>query len=170
MKSFVISDTHFLHKNIIKYANRPFTSINEMDIQLINNWNSIVSNEDIIYHLGDFGIDNKTRLEEIFNSLNGKKILIEGNHDRRSKVCKFNWKEIHKLHTISYKNQLFILCHYPLMSWDRQHYGSIHLYGHIHNHDPLIKLKNAYNVSVEQINYKPISLDKFIGDKENEFL
>ena len=89
MKLYVTSDTHFNHKNIIKYCNRPFNDVYEMNETLINNWNSVVTPEDIIYHLGDFGFGTKEELQEIFDRLNGYKYLIMGNHDRKSKIFCF---------------------------------------------------------------------------------
>lgn len=72
MNTFFTADTHFGHNNIIKYVNRPFNSVEEMDEQLISNWNSKVTHEDTIYHLGDFAF-SKTP-EKYFYRLNGKKI------------------------------------------------------------------------------------------------
>ena len=83
MKIFVTADTHFNHENIIKYCNRPFKDVNEMNEVIINNWNSVVSKDDIIYHIGDYGFGTKDELKEIFDKLNGKKYLIMGNHDLR---------------------------------------------------------------------------------------
>ena len=77
---YFISDTHFNHKNIIKYCNRPFDSIEQMNETLINNWNDIVSDKDIIYHLGDFALGSKELILDIVNRLNGSKYLIRGNH------------------------------------------------------------------------------------------
>ena len=82
-KTYLVSDTHFNHSNIIKYCSRPFSNIEEMNKVIIDNWNNIVDKEDTVYHLGDFGFGTKEELKEIFDKLNGKKYLIMGNHDRR---------------------------------------------------------------------------------------
>ena len=82
-KTYLVSDTHFNHSNIIKDCSRPFSNIEEMNKVIIDNWNNIVDKEDTVYHLGDFGFGTKEELKEIFDKLNGKKYLIMGNHDRR---------------------------------------------------------------------------------------
>ena len=80
---YFISDTHFHHSNIIKYCNIPFKDINEMNETIISNWNSIITKDDVLYHLGDFCLSNDDEIKNIFNRLNGNKILIRGNHDRK---------------------------------------------------------------------------------------
>lgn len=83
-KIWLIADTHFNHKNIIKYCNRPFSSIEEMNETLINNWNSVVKNNDRVFMLGDFCLSGKDKIIKIGNQLNGRKTLIIGNHDSAS--------------------------------------------------------------------------------------
>jgi len=56
MNRWIIADTHFGHKNVIKYCNRPYSSVEEMDKILITNWNKEVAPDDIVYHLGDFAL------------------------------------------------------------------------------------------------------------------
>lgn len=81
---YFISDTHFNHSNIIEYCNRPFNDIKEMNDTLINNWNSVVKKDDIVYHLGDFALADEEKLKELYSKLNGTIILIRGNHDGKS--------------------------------------------------------------------------------------
>lgn len=77
---YLTSDQHYFHNNIIKYCNRPFLTVEEMNEGLISNYNSIVNPEDTCYFLGDFTFSfEKAKL--ILPRLNGKKILIAGNHD-----------------------------------------------------------------------------------------
>lgn len=82
MTTFFTSDTHFGHKNIIKYSNRPFRDFAHMDWEIVNRWNTLVGDTDVVYHLGDTALGDSTRWDEIFKSLNGYKVLIVGNHDR----------------------------------------------------------------------------------------
>ena len=77
---YLISDTHFAHKNIMKYENRPFKDLTDMREKLILNWNMLVKPEDTVIHLGDFGMCNKDVASDILSRLNGHKILIKGNH------------------------------------------------------------------------------------------
>ena len=79
---YFIADTHFSGENIIRYENRPFQNIHEMDNEIIHKWNGVVKNDDIVYILGDFGADKNEHT--ILNQLNGKKYLIKGNHDSNS--------------------------------------------------------------------------------------
>ena len=82
MKTFVISDTHFSHRNIIEYCSRPFPLVQEMDETMIRNWNNVVSDDDLVYHVGDFGLTRHySYLINIMRRLNGKIILLRGNHD-----------------------------------------------------------------------------------------
>ncbi|MFW6243233.1 MAG: metallophosphatase, partial [bacterium] len=78
--AFHISDQHFFHSNIIKYCNRPFKDINEMNYFMIEKWNEVVGINDIIYHHGDFCLGGKNNASSILSVLNGYKILIKGNH------------------------------------------------------------------------------------------
>ena len=79
MKRYVISDTHFNHSRILEYCQRPFDNVEEMNEVIINNWNKVINEDDIVYVLGDFCFGNKTMLKEIVSSLKGRKILICGN-------------------------------------------------------------------------------------------
>ena len=156
MKVFVIADTHFGHENIIKYCNRPFSTIGEMDQKLIDNWNQTVSNKDTVLVLGDFGLGNKEYVSNIVKALNGKKILIMGNHD--------NWSEQTYrdmgFHTVSrfpilYDN-FYLLSHAPLVLSETTPYANI--YGHVHNDCRYVDTANTRCVSVERIGYRPTLL------------
>lgn len=97
MTKFFTSDTHFGHKNIIAYSNRPFRDYEEMDWNIVNNWNHTVSTTDVVYHLGDVAMGPSDRWDTILKSLNGYKILVVGNHDRifkgMSKSQNDKWEE-----------------------------------------------------------------------------
>lgn len=162
---YFISDTHFYHTNIIKYCNRPFKDINEMNEVLINNWNNTVKPSDIIYFLGDFCLGNKEDIINIFIQLNGCKFLVRGNHDHKSitfyETIGFNVLTNNLVKLDEYK---VILSHKPLADIDIPD-GYINIHGHIHNKDicedyPDYSPELHFNVSADAIDFKPISLNR----------
>ena len=85
---FVTSDTHFSHKNIIEYAKRPFESIEKMDELLIFYWNEAVNPTDTVIHCGDLVMGGREAAERIIPRLNGKILLVRGNHDYNANFYK----------------------------------------------------------------------------------
>lgn len=156
MKYFMISDTHFGHKNIIKYCNRPFETVEEMDKTMIKNWNSVVTNKDTVIHLGDVALCGKERFKQIISQLNGNKILIKGNHDQ--------WTdEFYRESGFQYVsrfpivwNDFFLLSHAPLQLSETTPY--FNCYGHVHNDEKFIDTATSRCFSVERINYTPVLL------------
>lgn len=175
---YFIADTHFYHKNIIEYCNRPFKDILDMNETLIRNWNETVKETDIIYHLGDVALCSNELIEPIIKSLNGKKILIRGNHDTKSVVTfeKMGLTVLRNAPIVIDKYKI-ILSHVPLPdTMIPNEYINIH--GHIHNKplneskhkggrveypEELYKPENHFCVSVDVINFTPISLKKILS-------
>lgn len=167
-KTFFTSDTHFFHKNIIKYENRPFDNVHEMNEQLIKNWNERVSLIDNVYILGDFSFGKPEETAEVLSRLNGNKYLIRGNHDYSRLVNHdlvqqhFVWiKDYYELRINGLSIALF---HFPILIWDKQDYNSLHFYGHIHSgtHRGVAELKNAYNVGMDVNNLAPVELEEIL--------
>jgi calcineurin-like phosphoesterase family protein len=151
---FLISDTHFGHTNIIKYCDRPFANVDEMDGALIKNWNSVVGPQDKVYHLGDVTLSTKKMW--IMDQLNGKKILIKGNHDIFPlKVYTPYFKDIRGSHEIAG----LLLTHIPVHKSQFTRYKA-NVHGHLH--EKTLKERGYYSVCVEQINYTPIALDDLL--------
>lgn len=159
--TYFISDTHFYHYNIIQYCDRPFNDIESMNEHMIQKWNSIVIPEDTVYFLGDFGFGDKEMLTNICSQLNGKKIMLRGNHDYRR--GKQSWKDIGFSEVYDKKIELgnnIILSHEPKDVPE----GILNIHGHIHN-APLAQNFNKDNhfcVSVEMIGYVPITLEEIL--------
>jgi calcineurin-like phosphoesterase family protein len=167
MNKFFLSDNHWGHANIIKYTNRPFKDVHHMNWEMTNNWNSVVKPDDLVYHPGDFSMGQPGKYVQ---HLNGKIILIKGNHDKLSQ-CRGHFQEIHedKLE-IELGGHKILLCHYYYkdMLGDFDHKfkdrmpsykpGQILLHGHAHDSIPKLNKKyKAINCSVEHWNYTPIS-------------
>lgn len=157
MTIFFISDTHFGHKNIIKFEAtrpfRPFSTIEEHDEELIKRWNSRVTPNDTVYHLGDvaFGSTNI----HLCSLLNGRKKLILGNHDHYPSHEYLKYFE--KLYG-ALALPGFILTHVPVHPCQLERFGR-NIHGHMHSYnvenDP-----RFINVSCEQINLTPIALEE----------
>lgn len=133
-KKFYISDWHYGHKNVLGFDNRPFTSIEQMNEELIRRWNSVVSAGDLVYILGDMFWCTPKIAAPIMEQLNGQKILVKGNHDRwhDSKFDKL-FVKIDEYMEIEDEGRNVVLCHYPIPCFKNHFYGWIHLYGHVHN-------------------------------------
>jgi len=137
MKYFV-SDTHWHHKKIVEITNRGVETTQEEHTDwLINLWNKQVTNSDQVYLLGDVSFATKyDQIKEVFERLNGQIFVVKGNHCRTAMLDKllddhliqawYQYKEI-KINTTD-----VCLFHFPISSWNKQGYGSIHLHGHCH--------------------------------------
>jgi len=157
---YVYSDPHYYHKNIIKYTDRPFKDVEEMNSELIKRWNNTVSKEDKVFILGDFGFGNQEQMKEIVSRLNGYIVLIMGNHDRH-KTAKW-WRECGFFQVSEYPiiyRDFYILSHEPVFMNSHMPYLNIH--GHKHH----ISMDKDYyvNVSVEKTDYKPVSFDELVS-------
>mgnify|MGYP006289053705 CR=1 FL=1 len=167
MNIFFTSDPHWGHANILKYesATRKFDSIEEMDEVLIQNWNDKIKEKDEVYILGDLSFHKPNKTVEILKRLNGKKCLIDGNHDLKylkhnEFIEQFDGRVFSILdHKINGKH--YVMCHYPMMAWNRSHYGAINLFGHLHSN---WKGNNKQlNVGVDVHNLSPICIDEIEG-------
>lgn len=140
MKStaWVTSDCHFFHSNILKFnpRTRPYDSVDEMNEKLILDWNSKVAPfTDVVYILGDFCFGSVDKAVSILKRLNGRKILIQGNHDEKlvqDKRFRDEFEEIHLRLNLRYNDKFVVMHHFPIAEWERSHRGSYHLYGHLH--------------------------------------
>lgn len=159
MKTFIIADTHFGHPNIIKFLRkdgsllRDFPSITEHDEYLIQQWNKTVSPQDKVYHLGDVGFTNFTKLSAILSRLNGTKVLIKGNHDN-FKMSQYaqHFKDVRAYHVLD----KFILSHIPIHPESISRWQA-NIHGHVHNNS--LEDPRYYNVSVENTNYTPLDFE-----------
>ena len=174
-KIYLIGDTHFLHENIVEYCDRP----ENHEQLMIDNWNSVVTDEDVVFHLGDIaasirGRDN--RLIEIFMQLKGHKHLIKGNHDHKTNKW---YQDNLGFESVSHSLVMgdILLTHYPLRisEWSKpkeilkvedlqrtieKHDIKHIIHGHVHNRTT--GLPDHYNVSVEVINYTPIEINDLL--------
>lgn len=159
-KIYLISDTHFGHANVIKYSDRPYSNVQQMDNELIKNWNNVVRKDDIVYFLGDFCMGGKELIAHYTQQLQGRKRIVLGNHDRNAKLYLEAGFEYAFPHPIIIED-FYILSHKPQYLSAAAPYVNIH--GHLHtiNQELMLGDKNLYyNVSVEQINYRPIDFNE----------
>lgn len=157
MTIWFTSDTHFNHQNILRYCNRPYASVEEMNFALVHNWQQTVKAGDDVYFLGDFCISREKYAREILDMLPGRKFLITGNHDNAKIKTAPNWAMVSPYHELQLPNLLLVLCHYPFAVWNRCHYGSINLHGHSHGTFKRLSSRQV-DVGVDCWDYKPVSL------------
>jgi len=159
MSLYITADQHWGHRNIIAYCSRPFKSVEEMDKVMIDNWNSVISKNDVVIHLGDFCLCyNNQQLKELRDNLNGTIFLLLGNHDHPTRLQNFNIFVFDSLYSegVNILNNNLIFSHRPL--WKIPD-GKVNVHGHIHD-------KPSYgrylNVSVDVCNFTPIALEEVI--------
>lgn len=184
---FFTSDLHFGHRNILRFCGRPWDTVEEMNEGLINNWNSVVKENDIVFDLGDFAFASNSTWKSILERLNGKHYLILGNHD----VQRYPGDNIMKLfdrveqQMIVKIDQRFVyLNHYPYLcyggAWKSPKSAVWQLFGHVHSSpisngkdfDRLVNLfPFQYDVGVDNNNYTPVSweqIKKIINNQVKE--
>lgn len=174
VKTFLVSDTHFSHRNIIKYCNRPFANADEMNEELISRWNAVVGHDDHVYHLGDVTFEkDRDKAVWMLSRLKGKKHIVWGNHDRGFKdtIVAAGFTDCGPMHYINVptggnnNHQGIVLCHFAMRVWDRSHHGVIQCYGH--SHGSLPPMFNQLDVGVDNAvkllgEYRPFSVAEVI--------
>ena len=179
MKKFYIADWHYGHANCIGFDNRPFIDVNEMNRELVNRWNNVVSAGDLVYVLGDMFWTKTSDTIPVLDSLNGQKFLVKGNHDRvKDAQLAKRFVKIDDYVEIEDGGNNIVLSHYPIPCFKNHFYGWYHLYGHVHSSFEWNMMEhtryqmealydkqcNMYNVGAMMpwVNYTPRTLDEIV--------
>ena len=167
MTTYLTADPHFGHGKMISTGARPFGSVDEMNRVLIENWNKVVNDKDVVWVIGDFAFNMTEReVAEVFYALKGRLRLVLGNHDYdnsgevKPAVARLPWERIVARAEIKHAGQRIILDHYAGMVWSADHHGSYLAYGHSHGRLP--GLPGSIDVGMDSQNYRPISVDEFV--------
>lgn len=150
------SDLHFGHSNNIIYSNRP-TTPEEQEDWIISQLSKFIKPGDIVYHMGDFAfgpLGKYTDIVRIMSKLPGDWNFIIGNHDKENQLKAASKGTRHNVigsyHEKKIYGKTFIMFHYPIENWNKKHYGSIHLHGHIHNNKNKLDIKNRFNTCFDK--------------------
>lgn len=158
MPNWYTADLHLNHANIIRHCSRPFASAEEMDREILHRMQCVEEDDDL-FVLGDFAFarnaDSKRYVAELFEAIPGRKHLVRGNHDHKS-TLNLPWASVGDLVEIKDQEQVLVLCHYPLITWNKARYGALHLFGHVH--DEFTGYRGALNVGVDCCDYRPLKL------------
>jgi calcineurin-like phosphoesterase family protein len=164
---FFTSDHHFGHANILKFCNRLFENVDEMNEVLIARWNEKVGPNDEVYHLGDFALSTNEAFKAIAERLNGTIYLIVGNHEGTALNYRKRFKWIKEYHELKVKDddlkngvQRIILFHYAMRVWRGEGRGAWHLYGHSHNNLPDKEDSLSFDIGVDCHNFYPLSYNE----------
>lgn len=170
---WLISDTHFFHANILRFTDDEgnlirgsrFSSVEEMNQCMLDNWNSVVKPGDKVYHLGDVFMGDKEQFVKYWSKLNGKKNLIVGNHDD------IKWMAQKELFSKIYMWRMFtefglLLTHVPIHEsglrrgapTDETAPMLLNIHGHIHQNPSPTEHHRC--VCVEHIDYTPINIEE----------
>lgn len=167
MTTWFTSDTHFNHIKILEYCaqQRPFKDLNEMNATLIKNFNERVQPGDTVYHLGDYAMGKKTEWQQFRKQLNGKIILVSGNHDGKPEFMKdvIGFDEVHpfdKPIVIELEGVKLVLNHMPLPKHQWPHGTDYQLCGHVHQE--FARQGNIINVGVDVRDLRPATLDELL--------
>jgi calcineurin-like phosphoesterase family protein len=179
---FITSDTHYGHSNICRGTTnwrlpdgsipidqtRDFETIENMNDTIVNNINSMVGQDDVLIHLGDWSFGGFDNIKKFRERIICKEIhIILGNHDHHILNNKENVRElftsVSEYNTLKYLDSTFVLFHYPITSWNGLHKGDIHLHGHVHlSNDKKFGRGKKMDVGVDGNNLKPYSIKEII--------
>ena len=182
---FFTSDTHFYHRNIIDFCQRPFKSVDDMIETLISNWNKVIGADDIVFHLGDICLGDSAKWNGILDRLNGK-IIILGNHDMRNfrKSYSERFEAVTLQMDIEADGQKIFLNHYPFLCYECSYDDTWQLFGHVHTNKynigkdaPQLRMlfQTQYDVGGDNNDLTPVSvaqvkeiIEKQIGQSNKE--
>lgn len=170
---YFTSDTHFGHANIMRLCNRPFKTIGEMNDTLVRKWNEVVPEDGLVFHLGDFAYGPSGLWDDLLSQLNGRIVLILGNHDLQSLGEQYmsRFEAIAAQMTMNIEGRKVIMNHYPFLTYSGvYHNGKSRVWQlHVHIHSgsmrnngrdkdriPLL-LPTQYDVGVDNNDFKPVS-------------
>lgn len=184
------SDLHFGHRNVLKFCSRPWEDEKTMDPALIENWNNVVSDNDIVFVLGDtFWFNDSRGIKKVLSQLKGKDIyILPGNHDDFTSYHRVDDPRIHLCADVvacwiteenKPKREIW-MSHYPMMTWPHRENGAYQFFGHIHSHpdrdegvDQDLPLHwNQCDVGCDYWDYTPVSLEvleEFISLKKADY-
>lgn len=164
MTTWFTADTHFGHKGALRFGARTqFKDTVEMDVAMIANWNNVIQPEDTVYHLGDLSFANETRTLEVLSVLHGRKHWVSGNHDHsllKKKAVRAHFLSIQPFLEHKFDGQRVTMCHFPMLTWDKAHYGAWMLHGHSHGNCKYPFEAKILDVGVDVWNFAPISFDQ----------
>lgn len=173
---FFVSDTHFGHCPEFIWKPRGFSSVEEMDEAIIENWNKVVKQEDVVYHLGDTMLNDNAHGLECFKRLNGRIFLTYGNHDTDARkdllFTELQGKMLGGWYAwlIKYNKLSIYMSHYPTLTsnYDEKHFSQhvLSLHGHTHQKTNWLDPKNPflYHVGLDSHNNTPVHIDEIITD------
>jgi calcineurin-like phosphoesterase family protein len=155
------ADFHLGHANIIRYCNRPFTTVEEMDQAILERLNASAKPNDTLYFLGDFCMGGQARVLAYRQRIHCKRIFaVPGNHDKQSRKMKNEFSWLDNLAELSIHGHPIVLCHYALRVWNRSNRGSWHLYGHSHGRLPEVPNSLSMDVGVDTHDFRPWHYDE----------
>ena len=170
MKTWVTSDLHFGHANIKKFCPETrgrFRDVEHMRETMIGEWNQLVGQDDTVYILGDVAFLPAAEAVAIMHRLHGRKILIEGNHDRKllnDPAFRACFDQVHNYLRLTHNGQLVILFHYPIAEFDQMHRGAVHLHGHLHGNTSGLEHYRVRDMGYDATGQIVMLLDDAIAD------
>ena len=172
------SDLHFNHDKAFIYEPRGCSSVEEMNAKIVDNFNSMIGENDTLYLLGDNMLGGSEKNEDgmrLLNSLHGNKILICGNHDgpSRKRLYVQNGYPVYDALAVVYYKIHFYLSHYPTITTNLQEenikQAVVNLHGHTHSKSRFYNdIPLMYNVGVDAHDLMPVSIDTVIEDIKNK--